>query len=538
MSEKLILSNLFTSALAKWANLDMMYAMSISSILIGYISAFDVTSLSSVEIPVGAFWYLKLFIVVATLAILSTAGYTGHKWWTKKVVQQTKYKFLSLYELDKIWYVTNYMEKEHQFFDIPNLEYGNKMYPATDELFFPVDGSRVDFNDTLYRVKGYMQIGYDSKKDGDKEKERLRFIQIHIEVSCSKTPLQYFRCLQDYRREQEEKRTDMQVYGVKLISNRHGEIYNIVSTIFNGEKDSEKKRYQQNMMTYFSPIRDLVWESVAEVHYHPEHYTEVGQIPGKNILLYGPPGTGKSTLARRIAVSLGRHLISMNMIDYLDRKKKLHSIMARPYFNNTCYKPTQVVLLLEEFDNVVRYLEEQDVKPDWSHLYTMHNPLYLATQKKEEKEKKTKSFKGTLDGPEEKDDEETGSGGAKKEKEKKFSVGESYKLHLNDLLEIFQGPNPVPGLIIVATTNHFPYIKKTLPALVREGRLTPIHADYLDWDSFCELVQFYFKSQTTLHEIQIKMPTSAIIEMAMKYRLKKGGLALFESEFSGRATIQ
>jgi hypothetical protein len=89
-------------------------------------------------------------------------------------------------------------------------------------------------------------------------------------------------------------------------------------------------------------------------------------------------------------------------------------------------------------------------------------------------------------------------------------------LRLSDLLELFQGPVPIKDRMIIATTNNYQNIKDTLPALFRAGRLTPLRFDNLDWQSFCELCQYYFKALPT-EEFDITMCTSGIIELVEKY---------------------
>ena len=94
------------------------------------------------------------------------------------------------------------------------------------------------------------------------------------------------------------------------------------------------------------------------------------------------------------------------------------------------------------------------------------------------------------------------------------------EIQLSDLLEIFQGPVPIDGLIAIATTNHFEEIKNMCPALFRPGRLTPIHFDYADGDTIQEISQYYYNKNVQI-EIPEKtnIPTSLLIEMVIESRL-------------------
>ena len=103
-------------------------------------------------------------------------------------------------------------------------------------------------------------------------------------------------------------------------------------------------------------------------------------------------------------------------------------------------------------------------------------------------------------------------------------------LRLSDLLELFQSPVPIADRLIIATTNHYEKIKNSLPALFRAGRLSSIEFKYLDWTSLNQLTQYYFMKPMTIQEFTIKIPTSQVIELAIKYQLSKKDFSLFENE--------
>lgn len=105
-------------------------------------------------------------------------------------------------------------------------------------------------------------------------------------------------------------------------------------------------------------------------------------------------------------------------------------------------------------------------------------------------------------------------------------------LRLGDLLELFQGSIPIKDRMIIATTNHFDKIKEFLPALFRNGRMTPLAFSYLDWDSFVELCQFYFHTNPTNNKFEIILPTSQLIEMALKIQSINGQVQQFEQDIN------
>lgn len=103
-------------------------------------------------------------------------------------------------------------------------------------------------------------------------------------------------------------------------------------------------------------------------------------------------------------------------------------------------------------------------------------------------------------------------------------------VRLADLLELFQGPVPIAGRIIVATTNHYDKIKKSLPALFRAGRMTAIEFKYLDWPTLNKLTQYYFEQSITTESFVICIATSEIIEIAIKIKLNKQSCTEFVCE--------
>lgn len=96
-------------------------------------------------------------------------------------------------------------------------------------------------------------------------------------------------------------------------------------------------------------------------------------------------------------------------------------------------------------------------------------------------------------------------------------LGERNAFVLKDLLEVFQGPIPKEGSLIMATTNNFDKIYEICPPLFRAGRLTPVHFGYATYDTINDISKFYFKQELTIMvPSDHKIPTSEIIELALE----------------------
>lgn len=511
MSSQFLLSNMLSSILVSKFNLDPMYAMILSSTIGSNISDLNYETIVS---------YLTFNIVISLITTL-LMGMSTYYLYNKKTYNQINtigYNFLTLYDYDRIHQIMKYVEKKPTFFDTQDVEYGNSFFPETQYVFFPVVGSRINFNDTDHQVKGYLSIGITKEEDTDKPKKQ-RYIRIYTENTCM-IPLDYFKKIEKYHEDEESKKNLTEVYYMKYTSSKSSDIYRSKVKIYSGVKNNHEDRYKQYMLSYFSPKRQEIWDRVSRVQFHPELYHKMGQAATCNMLFYGPPGTGKSTLAYRIAVTTGRHLLSLNFLDFIEKKTTLYNVLMSPYIVDRHIKPSECIFLLEEFDKTVRYLEENDTKYDFTKLYGIggkfHPHSHMENEDSGKEEKK-------------KDEDKDNS---------KMKIGKSNELHLGDLLEILQGSVPIEGSMIIATTNHYEYIKKTLPALVRPGRLTPVHVNYLDWASLQELCRYYFDGkELMMDEISIHYPTSGIIDMAISCQQRKNSFQEFEHEIKKLITI-
>jgi hypothetical protein len=102
-------------------------------------------------------------------------------------------------------------------------------------------------------------------------------------------------------------------------------------------------------------------------------------------------------------------------------------------------------------------------------------------------------------------------------KDKDTISSEDGEYNIRDLLEIFQGPIPFDGMIMIATTNKFDEIKEICPELFRPGRLTPIYFGYINKDTLQEISLFYFNRKITSYIPEnMIIPTSQIIELALE----------------------
>lgn len=233
--------------------------------------------------------------------------------------------------------------------------------------------------------------------------------------------------------------------------------------------------------------------------------------------------TGKSSFIYRIATIMKKSIISVDLSLYLDKKKELYALFHGQEFklpegNDNYNVANNTIIILEEFDNTIKKLV------DLEQIYKLKQDLIeLDFDKKKQSliNDNGETDIITSDDP--------------RPKKEKLSIAKvtheidqilhtnninikSDILRISDLLELFQGPVPVKDRLIIATTNYYDDIKNTLPALFRPGRLSPLAFNYLTWDLLNELTQYYFDTQMTVDQFKITIPTSQIIELALRYK--------------------
>jgi hypothetical protein len=89
---------------------------------------------------------------------------------------------------------------------------------------------------------------------------------------------------------------------------------------------------------------------------------------------------------------------------------------------------------------------------------------------------------------------------------------------IKDILTIIQGPAPIVGCIIIATTNDFDGLYQKCPPLFRAGRMTPVNFGYMDAFMLDKISNYYFgrKFDNEMMNRQILLQPSKVIEVAME----------------------
>ena len=276
-----------------------------------------------------------------------------------------------------------------------------------------------------------------------------------------------------------------------------GEAYVKQSGFLSKNSDSYEDLEKRYINSFFSNAKNIVWKKVKKIHFDPEFFFNISQQPRAGYVFYGPPGTGKSSFVTRLAIVLKRHLINLDLRDFIDKSSIYREILTPSISGLSNQKQKDVIFILDEFDLLIDELCEQEERKETVIV--------------------------------------------NKETKLKMSIKEQTKFlrdfTIHDLVELFQGSIPCNGLIIIAITNDFERIYKKCPKLFRDGRLTPVKFDYMDLNVLNELCVHYFGQSSNLKfEGILNVAPSTVIDKAVNCGLysddKKLNLGMFEEEIN------
>ena len=391
------------------------------------------------------------------------------------------------------------------------------------------DGIRINFTDKNFNITGFYmwnktQIYIEKDKDNGRRLIELPYITLSIEKTKNADINKYFEDIS--KKCDEMSNNEQKIYHIKILKNNNDIIDNDFM-IYSGKKRESQKLKELYIDSFFHKDKSKLWKIIEEIHYKPETFYTFGQTPHIGLLLYGPPGTGKSTFAFRVAMALNRHIISIDLRS-IKNKHEIYQIMRRPLVKGYRYQPKDVVFIFDEFDLTVFELDAKKKKMSSAYNSWINHIASLETKTiKESKEsKETKLVNKIVEadvadplGLEMVDEIDDSDDKPKKDYTMEYHGYDTQDLSIEDLLEIFQGPVPLEGAIIFATTNKYEEIRKLCPALFRTGRLTPV--SFLNADNIMlkDLCNYFFGKYTDIDISNKEIMPAQLIELAAESKL-------------------
>jgi DNA replication protein DnaC len=398
--------------------------------------------------------------------LLGWGLYLGWTWY-----QQAQTYTITIYTQPDIAKMNEYFKLYPQAMTLTSLDIGSgydiDIRTSAGDLIIP----KVPTPFEIDQVRGLIHVGYHQREitvdivsssntvtDVKTRREYLPYVVVTLKTERihAHTFLTLFReKVAEYNTEQSRK--EISLHGSQIKTLDKGKIEWLTSSILKCPRSDYNP--EQYLEDWFYRNRARMFRSLQSALARGDSW---------NIIAHGPPGTGKSSLGMVIAKHLGRHLISVNLA-YLNRPQILEVLFG----GNGRYAFTEAVFVLEELDFALERIEANEAELKNNHILIDGKPVRPPP--------------------------------------------DINTLRTKDLLEIFQGPIPRPGLIIVATTNDLESIRKRLPALIRPGRLTPWKIDLIGADVLAQIVTRYFGS--SIHDpIDLPsdhgLPTSQIVEYA------------------------
>lgn len=470
-------------------------------------------------------WTLGVVVAFFLLRSCIQLGYAFHQRYTHR--NATKVHLYKPFDIQRVY---NYMEQNEPFFDmakkdihrgVPGLldlndDKTNHTIEALREKRWIDDAQGILFKDTHFNVRGTVTFvqrdiilgsGDANNDNKNTEPQKCKAFYVTLNVKCSTlTAEQYFAKMQTWL----DESATILTWSYKLMRKADNAICYSRMKMYNGPRSTYDLNRKQFFNSFFHNKKSMLMQRIRQMHPDKWHrFYDHGQTPTMNLLLHGPPGTGKSTFAYRLARLLNRNVVSIDLRS-IDNKYELYCIIQEGR-HISYYAAHKNVFVFEEFDIAVQYLHEKQKMrtkmlkaPLWSFESFRQRRGYAEEENKKNDDKNAKR---------------------ESDRDARNTSFMHNEFHLKDLLELLQGPVPIEGQIVIATTNHYDKIKKLCPALFRPGRLSPIYFGMFNHASLQEFVQFYFGAKQIVPKrwpgTDFPLSPAKLIEIALYAKERK-----------------
>lgn len=557
----MLISTVIASYLMNKFKLDTLYYCMLQTLMLQLMiySTYHYTYFANIVESINIFgWannneyiYYSFYAIIIVISI-SAFYFRGYDRLTKK-----DYITINIYDSARQDTLMKYFKNKKENYDISvNTDYGDidsmmeyivfsqgqvgdGIYNTAARKIIQTVNSIVRFKDDELKIEGYYNWKSINKKDNLKpddanknvhhKETTTKFIEFNIlkKEGENINPDEIMTNINNYVKKLSVNSVSMTY--TKMLYNVGKKKYHSVN-FYDGEKIPIDKLETMYINTMFHQEKDRLWNLIKNGCLNPQYYRKKGQVGRASLLLHGPPGTGKSTFAYRVAMCLNRNIISLDLRNW--SKIQIYEEFQYP-LNSSAYTYKDYVYLFEEFDISIKDLHERE------NISAAREKSYYKYMKHRKYKYGSSDYDYDYDRPMTQpkvDDKKTDNNDANKDKTATTTSVDTYaktEFTLRDLLELFQGPVPFEGMLILATTNKYDDISKLCPELFRPGRVTPVHFGYINKETLQDVSKFYFKKKLEYYLPElITIPTSQIIDIALEAEFNKNPFEFFSLEIN------
>ncbi|MBA42523.1 MAG: hypothetical protein CMF62_00750 [Magnetococcales bacterium] len=368
------ISLLLTTQIVKKYSLDTFYYGIINETCQELLGLLDLDTFSSMFSVID----IKLLIIPIFAIFMFYTIYIYYKSLKPKPKVITN-PFIDIYDIDKLELIYEYIMLNPTFFShIKKLKIGSLSVNRstmikdkdTDSYILesikkkqlPPNGEITEINDKKYNCTGKIYWKEDETEvnkeiNGSKYTEYIivPYCRIIMNFESSQKILNYINFIKS---EIQKDKTVIERYYIKILADSEGNLINSTQTIYEGKPPNYEELEKTFIDTFFHEKKSQLWNFIKGIHFEPKKFLSRGQSPRCGIIAYGPPGTGKSSFAYRIARSLNRHIVSID-INSIKTRIDLYQIIKNPVIDGSRKMSKEVVFIFDEFDLVLKKLVDK-----------------------------------------------------------------------------------------------------------------------------------------------------------------------------------
>lgn len=359
-------------------------------------------------------------------------------------------------------YITKYMDKHQNLKNLKELD-TDDMYSRTfsskqlDNLKIYTPNQEKSFKLFIDNDKfKHLDIDCIQKKIND-DSDRDSKIKVLENIIVFKSKKNSLNDISDFIDFQVEK-----YLNEKQISDKKKKYY----FTFDSFDDDNKPYFNENDLYCDRELESIFFEGKDKLLKHYDFY-EKNPKKNLNLCLYGPPGTGKTSVIQAMLNKTNRHAMCINL-SKIKNGEQFERLFNNFEINGIQYKPNDFIYIMEEIDG-------------YGDLVKDRNEKYVNDELNDKVDKIVNSLNNINNISNNKNKGDIVIGCNKKYENSKFNI--------TNLLNVMQGINQIPGLMIFMTTNHYDYLD---PALKRPGRMFSIKLDKHTEETLLQQIKYLF----------------------------------------------